>query len=145
MANEEYHITCIIGDLLERHLTISEPSLDIIDKIRFTCVGEGIYSYLPYSEEEGVWYLRFDKDVTSCFRPGTFIYDLTAILIDGNEYTLIYQGLLTAKAKVRPDEDTGEETEEECKRKKHRKKHRRHEPEDNEEEDDSEYSEEGTD
>lgn len=149
MANEEYHITCIIGDLLERHITVTNPSRDVIEKVRFTCSNilgpkKGIWSDLPYSEEEGVYFLRFDNATTSKFRPGTFIYNLTAILLDGNENTIIYQGLITAKPKELPceyileEEDAEKESEEEAKRRRrHKRRHKSKDTEEDAEEEDA--------
>ncbi len=102
MAEDSYHITTIMGDLLEWYFTVSNPDMEMIDKVRFTCPGEGIYAFLPYSDKYEGYCLRFDQSVTGLFRAGTFFYDITAILTDGSERTLIYQGLLTVKPKIHP-------------------------------------------
>lgn len=89
---DNFTVTAIRGDLLERYFVLSEASLDAIQEVCFTCKGQGICVHLPYSETQGGYCLRLSSEETEQLLPRTNYYDLTAVLIDGNETTLIHNG-----------------------------------------------------
>lgn len=96
---QNYNITAIIGDLLERYFILNSVDTAAIKEVCFSCRGQGICVHLPYSKLQGGYCLRLGSETTRLLRPKTSYYDLTAELIDGNKITLIYQGTFTVQRK----------------------------------------------
>ncbi len=85
----------IRGDLLEYVFVMD----GIYEDMLFTCIGQGICSHLPYSEEHGGYVLRLTSAQTAHLAPKKCWYDLTGTLKDGSKLTVIYRGTFAVSQK----------------------------------------------
>lgn len=95
----KFKITAVKGDLLERYFVLELVDVQAVEEMCFTCVGQGICVHLPYSDAQGGWCLRLGSEITAQFRSRICKYDLTATLIDGNDLTIIKDGVFTVRDK----------------------------------------------
>lgn len=92
---KKYSITAIVGDLLECYFVTPLVEIAAVKQMMFSCKGQRICVHIPYSKRMDGWCLRLVGEQTRELRPGTFYFDLSAELVDGNTITLIRDGTFT--------------------------------------------------
>ena len=96
---KENSIMVVQGDILEVYFALENISVDTIDKVFFTCEKKGLQIECVYDAQAGEFALSLSSADTSDLLIGADGYDLTALLKDGNYFTLVYDGAFSVLEK----------------------------------------------
>lgn len=90
----------IQGDTIETILhfrNLENP--DCITEVWFSCKSLNLKIKLQYLQDT-YWVLKIPASESTNFRVGDFSFDITTKLLDGDIYTVLYQGTVVVKQKV---------------------------------------------
>ena len=93
------NLSIIQGDTLDVTLSIDNPETLDIESVKFVCKSLDVEeNFVPIvnegAESDDSWMMIIDANVTQNFRVGNYSYDITAVLDNGEVFTVVYHGNL---------------------------------------------------
>lgn len=86
-------IIIFAGDVLEVYFDLPGIDTQAVKTLWFSSKDAGLCVECPFSEFRNAYCLRLASDVTSMILPRIASYDLTAEFIDGNQITVVSEGM----------------------------------------------------
>ena len=99
MKCENNNLSVIQGDILEVYFVLENISSEEISKVVFSCAEQDLEAECDYSASQEGYGLRLESDVTKDLKPCQSRYDLTVRFADGNDLTVVYEGVFAVLEK----------------------------------------------
>lgn len=93
-CNSNNNLSVVQGDTLGISLTLDNPEELIIEHVHFVCKSLNIDEEFVPSNNDNLWALDIDANITQNFWIGNFSFDVTAVSDVGEVFTVIHNGNL---------------------------------------------------
>lgn len=88
------NLSVVQGDTLGINLALDNPEGLVIEHVYFVCKSLNIdQDFIPYNDND-LWMLNIDANITKNFWIGDFSFDVTAVSNLGEVFTVIHNGNL---------------------------------------------------
>ena len=93
-SNSNNNLSVVQGDTLGISLALDNPEGLVIEHVHFVCKSLNIDEDFIPSNEDNLWALDIDANITKNFWIGNFSFDVTAVSDVGEVFTVIHNGNL---------------------------------------------------